>query len=191
MTVAIDRRQVLFGAIAASGSVSLTAWAETSASPTGWLPPKWREHGFPSRRWVTAVFVHTGERFQDFYMEDGNWIVPAVKKFSWVCRDYRRNEFHWLEPQLMDLLFMLHWKYNINEIQIFSGYRSPETNAHIEGAALNSQHILGKALDIHLTDIDNVAVAKDFKIFIDGGVGMYPMKHFTHLDWGPLRSWVG
>ncbi len=92
---------------------------------------------------------------------------------------------------LMDLLFILHWKYNRNEIQIYSGYRTPETNAHIEGAALNSQHILGKALDIHLPDLDNTAVAKDFKTFIYGGVGMYPLKHFTHLDCGPLRSWVG
>ncbi len=92
---------------------------------------------------------------------------------------------------LMDLLFILHWKYNIDEIKILSGYRSPQSNANIEGAALHSQHILAKALDIHLPNIDNTKVAQDFKTFVYGGVGMYPLKHFTHLDCGPLRSWVG
>ena len=72
-----------------------------------------------------------------------------------------------------------------DEINIFSGYRTPETNANIEGAALNSQHTLAKALDIHLPNTDNAAVAEDFKKFIYGGVGMYPLKHFTHLDCGP------
>jgi len=188
----IDRRQVLLNVSAAAASVAtLPAWAETATSPGDWLPPKWREHGFPSRRWVTAVFVHTGERFKDVYMEDGKYIVPAVQKFSWVCRDFRRKEWLWLEPRLLDLLFVLHWKYNKNEIKILSGYRSPETNANIEGAALHSQHTLGKALDVHLPDIDNAAVAKDFKVFIEGGVGMYPLKHFTHLDWGPPRTWAG
>ena len=101
------------------------------------------------------------------------------------------SEWKWLHPMLMDLLFVLHWKYNKNEINIYSGYRTPETNANIEGAALHSQHTLAKALDIHLPDTDNAEVAKSFKTFIYGGVGMYPQKHFTHLDCGPLRSWVG
>jgi uncharacterized protein YcbK (DUF882 family) len=47
------------------------------------------------------------------------------------------------------------------------------------------------ALDVHLSDVDNTAIAKDFKSIFKGGVGMYPLKHFTHLDCGPLRSWVG
>jgi uncharacterized protein YcbK (DUF882 family) len=189
MRSVMDRRKLLLSGAAAAGLRELPAQAENPSSD--WLPPKWRELGFPSRRWVTAVFVHTGERFQNIYMDDGNYIMSAVQEFSRICRDYRVNEFHWLEPKLMDLLFVLHWKYNRNEIKILSGYRTPQTNANIEGAALHSQHILGKALDVHLPDIDNAAVAQDFKIFIEGGVGMYPQKHFTHLDWGPPRSWVG
>jgi uncharacterized protein YcbK (DUF882 family) len=187
----INRRNLLLGGIAATALQPIPAWADTDSTSGTWLPEKWRESGFPTRRWVNILFVNTGERFKDFYMEDGNYIVPAVKHFSWVCRDFRRNEWAWLEPHLMDLLFVLHWKYNINEIKILSGYRSPEPNANIEGAALHSQHTLAKALDVHLSGVDNVAVARDFKLLIAGGVGMYPQKHFTHLDWGPLRNWVG
>ena len=82
-------------------------------------------------------FVHTNERFKNIYCEAGEYIVPAVKQFSWTCRDYRRGEWEWIHPMLLDLLFVLHWKYNKDEINIFSGYRTPETNANIEGAALN------------------------------------------------------
>ena len=174
----IDRRRLLYqGGAAAIALLAPPAWAAAA--------------GFPSRRWVNIVFVHTGERFSNLYFSDAAYIVPAVKQFSWTCRDYRVNEWKWLNPWLMDLLFVLHWKYNKNVIQIMSGYRTPQTNAHLEGAALNSQHIRANALDIHIPDVDADAVARDFKKLIYGGVGMYPGRGFTHLDFGPLRSWVG
>ena len=187
----IDRRTLLAGLAGTAALQAVPVWAETGNPGSDWLPPKWREYGFPTRRWVKIHFVHTGERFKNIYCDSGVYIYDSVKQFSWICRDFRANEWKWIHPMLMDLLFVLHWKYNKDEIKILSGYRSPETNAHIEGAALHSQHTFAKALDIHLPDLDNTAVAKAFKNFIYGGVGMYPLKHFTHLDCGPLRSWVG
>jgi uncharacterized protein YcbK (DUF882 family) len=186
----MNRRNLLLGAAAVSLQPAIGR-AEDGTGSCTWPPPGWAEKGFPTRRWVKVTFVHTGERFKNLYMEDGKYIVAAVKEFSWVCRDFRRNEWAWLNPYLMDFLFVLHWKYCRDEIKILSGYRTPETNAQIEGAALNSQHLRANALDIHLPDVDNAAVAADFRTFIYGGVGMYPLKHFTHLDCGPLRSWVG
>jgi uncharacterized protein YcbK (DUF882 family) len=193
MFSSIDRRRLLLGAIAASGLRSPPAWAaETNPAACTWPPPDWVENkSFPSRRWVKIVFVHTGEHFNKLYMEDGSYIMPAVQQFSWTCRDFRENAWQWLNPYLMDFLFVLHWKYCRDEISIMSGYRTPETNSKLEGAALNSQHLRANALDIHLPNVDNAEVAKDFKTFIYGGVGMYPLKHFTHLDCGPLRNWVG
>jgi uncharacterized protein YcbK (DUF882 family) len=186
----IDRRQLLFG-LGASSALLTPAWAEANTPSSDWLPPNWRERGFPTRRWVSAVFVNTGEKFNNIYCENGLYIQPVVKEFSWICRDFRLNQWKYLHPMLMDLLFVLHWKYNRNQINITSGYRTPETNLKLEGTALNSQHVLGMALDIHLQDVDNTIVAKDFKEIFKGGVGMYPLKHFTHLDCGPLRNWVG
>ncbi len=191
MLSVIDRRRILFGAIAAAGLPTMPAWADTSTGSCVWPPPDWEAKGFPSRRWVKIVFVHTGERFNQIYMEDSKYIMPAVQKFSWTCRDFREGKWEWLNPFLMDFLFVLHWKYCKDQISILSGFRTPETNSKLEGAALNSQHLRANALDIFLPNVDNAAVAKDFKTFIDGGVGMYPLKHFTHLDCGPLRSWVG
>jgi uncharacterized protein YcbK (DUF882 family) len=186
----IDRRTLFLGGAAAALN-PVPGWADTKPEECAWPPPGWAEKGFPTRRWVKVAFVHTGERFKDFYMDAGNYIMPAVQQFSWVCRDHRRSEWAWLNPYLMDFLFVLHWKYCKDEIQILSGYRTPETNLQLEGAALNSQHVRANALDIHLPNVDNAAVAEDFKAFIYGGVGMYPQRHFTHLDCGPLRNWVG
>lgn len=188
----IHRRTLLFGAAVAAFSAEAPAMAaETGAANCVWPPPNWQKGGFPSRRWVKILFVHTNERFADRYVEDGVYSMDAVKRFSWTVRDFRANEFHWIEPQLLDLLFILHWKYCKDEIRIFSGYRSPQTNAQIEGAAKNSQHMQGRALDIHLPNMDNDAVAQSFQEILKGGVGMYPNKHFTHLDLGNLRRWVG
>jgi uncharacterized protein YcbK (DUF882 family) len=188
----IDRRTFLVGAAAAAASAETPAMAaETGAANCVWPPPNWQKGGFPSRRWVKILFVHTNERFADLYVDNGVYSMDAVKRFSWTVRDFRANESKLLDPRLMDLLFVLHWKYCKDEIRIFSGYRSEATNAHIEGAAKNSQHIQARALDIHLPNMDNDAVAMDFRSFVFGGVGMYPGKQFTHMDMGNLRRWVG
>src|ERR1700732_726626 len=142
----IHRRTLLFGAAVAAVSAETPALAaETGAANCVWPPPNWQKGGFPSRRWVKILFVHTNERFSNLYMEDGKYIVPAVEQFSRTVRDFRANEWKMLDPRLLDLLFVLHWKYCKDDIRIFSGYRSEATNAHIEGAAKNSQHIPARA----------------------------------------------
>jgi uncharacterized protein YcbK (DUF882 family) len=198
----IDRRKLLIGAAAAALGTGMPALAanpivpgtpvETNTTPgCAWPPPNWVKGGFPTTRWVKIRFVHTNEKFNDIYFTGGAYSLHAVEQFSHTCRDFRANETKLLDPRLMDLLFVLHWKYCKDEIQIFSGFRSEATNAHIEGAAKNSQHIQGRALDIHLPNMDNDEVARSFQQFLYGGVGMYPGREFTHMDMGNLRRWVG
>jgi uncharacterized protein YcbK (DUF882 family) len=91
----------------------------------------------------------------------------------------------------MDLLLVLHWRYGRDEIKVLSGYRTPQTKQGLEGAAKNSQHMRAMALDIHIPDVDNDAVAREVKSFIYGDTGMYPGRDFCPLRFGPLRSWVG
>src|SRR6266481_2544439 len=91
----ISRRSLLRAAAFAAGAAR--------------LPPAWADAGFPSRRWVKIVFVHTGERFNNMYFSDGAYLMPAVQQFSWTCRDYRAGEWKWIHPWLLDLVFVLHW----------------------------------------------------------------------------------
>jgi uncharacterized protein YcbK (DUF882 family) len=97
----IDRRRLLFGTAAVAGALV--------------VPPALADTGFPSHRWVKIVFVNTGERFNNLYFSDGSYIVPAVQQFSWTCRDYRAGQWKWIHPWLMDLVFVLHWRYNKDE----------------------------------------------------------------------------
>jgi uncharacterized protein YcbK (DUF882 family) len=174
----IDRRRLLAASGAAAIGLGMLA------------PPAWAA-GFPGLRWVKIVFSHTGDRYNGFYFADGAYIRPAIEKFAWTCRDHRADKVMILHPWLMDILFLLHWRYMRDEISVFSGYRTPETNSMLEGAALNSQHMRGMALDIHIPELDNDLVARDAATFVYGGVGMYPGRGFVHFDFGPLRRWVG
>jgi uncharacterized protein YcbK (DUF882 family) len=75
-------------------------------------------------------------------------------------------------------------------ITLTSGYRTPERNRTLEGAAANSQHIRGRAADIVLAGIAHARVAEAAEIAGAPGLGRYP--GFTHLDVGPPgRRWTG
>jgi uncharacterized protein YcbK (DUF882 family) len=73
---------------------------------------------------------------------------------------------------------------------INSGYRSPAWNAKIGGEP-NSYHIKGMAADIvskTKTPAEVQAVCKRLQEQgVVGGLGSYA--GFTHVDWGPKRSW--
>ena len=74
-----------------------------------------------------------------------------------------------------------------------SSYRSPETNemlrARSNGVAKNSQHLLGKAIDVRLTDTDSAALRDTALALGLGGVGYYEQSDFVHIDTGRVRRW--
>jgi hypothetical protein len=75
---------------------------------------------------------------------------------------------------------------------ILSAYRTPQTNAMLAkthfGVAENSQHLYGRALDVHFGDklADAMKAARAMQ---RGGVGWYPHSGFMHMDTGPVRNW--
>jgi len=79
-----------------------------------------------------------------------------------------------------------------NKATILSAYRTPETNAMLAKkgfkAAENSQHLYGRALDIHMSDKLAEAM-KTARAMQRGGVGWYPHSNFMHIDTGPVRNW--
>jgi uncharacterized protein YcbK (DUF882 family) len=177
------RRNLLVGSVG-SAFFQSGAWGETCV----WPPPNWEKGGFPSRRWVKIISVSTGEHFNDLYVHDGVYSIDAIKRFSWTVRDFSANESKLLDPRLMDLLFILHWKYCKDEIQVISGYRSGKTSLHSERPILDEQHRNARALDIRLPGMDSEQIVKDFEAFIFGGVSSFPALNFLHVDMGPLRK---
>jgi len=71
----------------------------------------------------------------------------------------------------------------------WSGYRMAQTNAQLEGAALNSQHLQAKAFDIQLPSVDNDAVAVEFRTIVCGGSDV-PRPRIYHFGPGSLQRWV-
>jgi len=97
-----------------------------------------------------------------------------------------------VEANLKKTAIMLEWiRASVGTpLFITSGYRSPAWNAKI-GGEKNSYHMRGMAADIvskTKTPAEvQAACLKLQKQGVIGGLGSYA--GFTHVDWGPKRSW--
>ena len=65
------------------------------------------------------------------------------------------------------------------------------THAKSPGVASRSQHTLGKALDIRVEGVELTHLHKAALSLSAGGVGLYPVSNFVHVDVGPVRRWTG
>ena len=74
-------------------------------------------------------------------------------------------------------------------LQINSAYRTRRRNATIEGAAQNSMHIYGRAVDLTMRGISLNQLTSMAAHFNAGGIGIY--NSFIHLDTGRVRNWRG
>lgn len=152
-----------------------------------------------SEFWVrprTISLLHaSGERVQATYWSDGELISSAYEELSWFMRDRVDNKAVYMSPILLDIGYSLcGWLayFDINKpLVLTSGHRTARRNATIEGAARNSHHIKGEAMDVRIPGVSTAQVSAFGRWLGGGGVGFYPGKDFTHLDRGRLRYWKG
>lgn len=147
-------------------------------------------------RWVRLRNIHTDEKLEAVYWENGQYVPDAVQALDKVLRDYRNDEVHPMDPGLYDILDQIRAKtQSKSPFQIISGYRSPATNRMLaersSEVAKRSLHMDGKAMDIKLDDVDLRYVRQAALDIGRGGVGYYPTSDFVHVDVGPVRKWVG
>lgn len=196
----LNRRQVLgglgssLGAALGGGFLGALA-AGRPAEARGW-PLRSGLRGIDQRHlWIRQA----GRRealhcpFRD---RNGGPERSSVDALSWLFRDWRdEDQGLKIDVRLFDLLATVQTMLSIVEgraveITLSSGYRTPERNRTIEGAAPNSQHIRGRAADIVLPGIGHGRVADAAEIAGAPGLGRYG--DFTHLDVGPPgRRWRG
>lgn len=123
------------------------------------------------------------------------YLKSGYQQACWALRDLKDgNAMARMDVQLFNLMYAIQeWACMAGKsnplITINSGYRTRRHNSKVEGAALNSLHIYGKAADIVVRGIEPWQVAEMAKHFNGGGVGMY--NSFTHIDTGRLREWKG
>jgi uncharacterized protein YcbK (DUF882 family) len=150
----------------------------------------------PQRRSLSFVHTHTGERLSSVYFQDGEYRADELGRINRLLRDFRNGEVHPIDPGVLDILADLRMLAQRDEpYAVFSGYRSPETNAALRrysrGVAEHSLHMQGRAIDVRLPGFATGRLRELALGMGRGGVGFYPQSDFVHLDNGRVRGWQG
>lgn len=138
--------------------------------------------------------THTNADLSVVYYSDGGYLPEALGQINHLLRDFRTEEIHVIDPNLLDTLYDLAASTGSGGVyDVISGYRSPATNAQLRkksnGVAKRSLHMLGRAIDVRLADVDS-KILRDAAIRLKkGGVGYYARSDFVHLDTGRFRTW--
>jgi uncharacterized protein YcbK (DUF882 family) len=200
------RRQVLFGlGVAAAAAAIPTVLqgeilkAAPLVAPDATVAPAAGSalaQALSDVRRVTLHNLHTGDKFDEVYWENGAYVPDALAAAQHALRDWRNGEEHFMDPKLFDVLHGIQQKLETKQpFQIISGYRSPVTNAAMHarshGVAEHSQHMEGKASDIRVEGVDLTNLHKAALSLQAGGVGFYPVSNFVHVDVARVRTWTG
>ncbi|OYY90210.1 MAG: hypothetical protein B7Y45_09050 [Sphingomonas sp. 28-66-16] len=143
--------------------------------------------------------VHTGEAVDALFARDGQFLPQGLAELAHGMRDWRTGEVFAIDRQLLALLVNLRetlGQPGNKAIDLISGYRSPATNGALRaaggahsGVATRSQHMLGKASDIHVPGVALDRLRSAAMALGKGGVGYYPRDGFVHVDTGRVRHW--
>jgi hypothetical protein len=104
-----------------------------------------------------------------------------------------RDGWEMVDMRARAMLMMVQKEFG-RQLNVNSGYRSPEYNASLNGSAKNSYHMQGMAMDISWSGINaetreefvRIARSNGFR-----GIGRYGPSagNFVHIDIGPERTW--
>ena len=145
-------------------------------------------------RHLSFYHTHTSEELSVAYYANGEYDAAALAELNHFLRDYRTGDATTMDPGVFDILFDIQQDSHSTGIyHVISAYRSPATNEMLRGksggVAKHSQHLLGRAIDVRLTD---VATSKLRDVALElkrGGVGYYYESDFVHVDTGRVREW--
>lgn len=177
-------RRAVLGIFA--GACALVAAAPVYAKVPGFL----RRAGDIRR--IRMYSQRTGESIDTIYFANGRYIPEAMAEISLFMRDWRRNEVRAYDPANIDNLAAAIKLMETDEPYLMiSGYRSPQTNRMLRGAASNSFHMRAMAADVRLKSRDVRTMRNAALKCGGGGVGYYGRSNFVHMDCGPIRRWNG
>ncbi len=180
-TLPLTTRRQFLGGLASISAVAL-------AAPVSALPSR-------EERVLSFFNTHTSERLTLPYFADGSYIGDALARLETFLRDFRTGQQHPIDPKLFDLLHDLRQTTRAKgPFQVISGYRSPATNAMLHetgggGVAVHSMHLLGRAIDVRVSDVETSVLRDAAKELRQGGVGYYRDLDFVHVDTGRVRTW--
>lgn len=130
-----------------------------------------------------------------FYKKSSGYDNDVYHQMCWFLRDTKDNNASIrMDIGLLNLMYGLQEWARVSGVSnplitVNSAYRTSRRNARIEGAARNSLHTQGRAVDLTMRGVSLQqleAMAHHFKV---GGVGRY--NSFIHIDTGRVRYWRG
>ncbi len=150
--------------------------------------------GAMHERRLAFYHTHTGKRLDVVYKRNGEFVPEALSVINTFLSDFRTGEVADMDPHLLDLIYDLREATGSESTyEVISAYRSPATNDMLRqrsgGVAKNSQHLLGKAIDVRLSDVDLTKLRDTAIAMQRGGVGYYASPNFVHIDTGRVRRW--
>ncbi|MFO1140787.1 MAG: DUF882 domain-containing protein [Amaricoccus sp.] len=176
-------RRALLGAFA---GICAVAAAPVYAGVPGFL------RGAGDVRRVRMYSQRTGESIDTIYFADGRYVPEALQEISYFMRDWRQNVMMKYDARNVDNLAATLRMMDTDEpYMMISGYRTPQTNAMLRGAASHSFHLRAMAADVRLRSRNVRQISGAAFACNGGGVGIYNRSNFVHMDCGPVRSWHG
>ncbi|WP_026354209.1 YcbK family protein [Massilia niastensis] len=154
-------------------------------------------------RTLSVVRPASGERAKLLYWKDGEMIDSAYQELCHLLRDVHGRATAPIDPKLLEMLWGTQAfiaRYGLHQpLEILSGYRTEASNKRLveEGvpAARKSLHMVGKAADIRLANLNEEVLGGLIRSFRQGGVGYYyrsgPKGGWIHADTGLQRTWKG
>lgn len=164
-----------------------------AASIVGIAAPVNQAFSVDERR-LSFYHTHTGKSLEVTYAVGGEYVESALLEINAFLSDFRTGDVKEMDAELLDVIYDVRASLSSSEtFEVISAYRSPKTNELLRsqsgGVARNSQHLLGKAIDVRLRGVDT-AELRDAAIALQrGGVGYYEKSDFVHMDTGRVRRW--
>ena len=158
------------------------------------LPQNQQQDFWAMPRRVYLKRRDTGECADMYYYANGQVNFQDYKTACYLLRDIHQNQMVGMDVRLLDLMcavqaWLIHYGFT-GPILVNSGFRTLKTNSGLEGAAKNSMHLYGRAIDFTVPGLPPASLALIAAQFRAGGIGIYPNQNFVHLDTGGVRVWV-
>jgi uncharacterized protein YcbK (DUF882 family) len=157
-------------------------------------PPELNPRKLPEGR-LSLYNIHTEEKLTVTYRkESGNYDAEALKALNWILRCHYTNLVANIDIAVLEIVNLVARVTGGNRmIHVISGFRSSEYNQLLakegHGVARHSLHMLGKAIDLRIPQVDLFNIRETAMKLHLGGVGYYPASDFVHLDSGRFRFW--
>lgn len=147
-------------------------------------------------RTLRLYHTHTRESIEITFKREGRYDEEALRKLNWFLRDWRIDKSIRMDPRLFDVVWEVYRETGGSQpVHVVSAFRAPQTNnmlrSRSSGVAKNSQHTLGRAMDLFIPGVPVAKIREAGLRLQRGGVGFYPTSGspFVHLDVGNVRHW--